>query len=109
MTEEQKPPAEQAIRGFEWKDFWAVYIVMVGAIEKGDWETIGKCLFLQQALLAHLAPQAWSEPNSLSRAVFEAHADQTLRCLEALLDDQQDRMDIRQNEQANQEFPAEAQ
>ena len=109
MTEQQKPPAKQAIRGFEWKDFWAVYTVMAGGAQEGGGETIRGCLFLQQALLAHLAPQAWSEPNSLSRAAFEAHADQTLRCLEALLDDQQDRMDIRQNEQANQEFPAEAQ
>ena len=100
MTEEQKPPAEQAIRDFEWEDFWAVYTVMAGAAEEGDKETIRECLFLQQALLAHLAPRAWSEPNSLSRAAFVAHADRTLRRLEALLDGRLDRMDIHQNEQA---------
>lgn len=100
MTEQQKPTAEQSIRDFEWKDFWAVYTVMAGAAEEGDKETIRECLFLQQALLAHLVPQAWSEPNSLSRAAFEVRADQILRRLEALLDGQSDRMDIHQNEQA---------
>lgn len=100
MTEQQTPTAEQSIRDFEWKDFWAVYTVMAGAAKEGDWGTIWECLFLQQALLAHLAPQAWSEPNFLSRAAFEAHADRTLRRLEALLDGQSDRMDIHQNEQA---------
>ena len=100
MTVQQKTPAEQAIRDFEWEDFWAVYTVMAGAAKEGDKETIWECLFLQQALLAHLAPQAWSEPNFLSRAAFEAHADRTLRRLEALLDGQLDRMDIHQNEQA---------
>lgn len=101
MTEQQKTPAAQAIRDFEWEDFWAVYTVMAGAAKEGDWETIWECLFLQQALLAHLAPQAWSEPNFLSRAAFVAHADRTLRRLEALLDGQSDRMDIHQNEQAS--------
>ena len=100
MTEQQKPTAEQSIRDFEWKDFWAVYAVMAGAAKEGDGETIRECLFLLQALLAHLAPQAWSEPNSLSRAAFEFRADQILRRLEALLDGRLDRMDIHQNEQA---------
>ena len=59
MTEQQTPTAKQSIRDFEWKDFWAVYIVMVNACEEGDKETIRECIFLQQALLAHLAPQAW--------------------------------------------------
>ena len=100
MTEQQTQTAKQSIRDFEWKDFWEVYIAMVNANEEGDKETIRECLFLQQALLAHLAPQAWSEPNSLSRAAFGVRADQILRRLEALLDGQSDRMDIHQNEQA---------
>lgn len=100
MTVQQKTPAEQAIRDFEWKDFWAVSIVMASAAEEGEKETIRECLFLQQALLAHLVPQAWSEPNSLSRAAFVVRADQILRRLEALLAGQSDRMDIHQNEQA---------
>ena len=45
MTEQQTPTAKQSIRDFEWKDFWAVYIVMVNASEEGDKETIRECIF----------------------------------------------------------------
>lgn len=85
MTVQQKTPAEQAIRDFEWKDFWAVSIVMASAAEEGEKETIRECLFLQQALLAHLVPQAWSEPNSSVRLGFLVYAEQILQRLEALL------------------------
>ena len=43
--------------------------------------------FLQQALLAHLAPQAWIDPNSSVRLGFLVYAEQILQRLEALLAD----------------------